>query len=405
MPKFKPQIRTAEKISDGTCNIKIRVTHNRDVRYVATKHYVKPEHFDNETGRAIPCKGPDKFTASEANRINDSLTLSIATMLSKCNDQKNIQHIDTASLMTLLRDKRGKYDMISLIDYRIDQYRKLGNVNYRESFERTKGILTSFSGTFIPFEAVDYSFLKKLEYHMKSIKMKDGTTGMKTNSIGVHMRNIRTIYNHAITTGLVELSLYPFRKYKISREVTRHRTLAGDEIARIYRKQIADPLMAWARDMAMLSFFLIGINMKDLMYLRTIEDGRINYVRSKGKRPYSIKVYPEAMQIINRYRGEKYLLNTLENYAYYRYGTKRINKKLKDLATACNIDKPITTYYMRHSWATIARALGISKDDISYGLGHQRPSLAMTEIYVEEDQETIDLANRRVIDYINSITI
>ena len=55
---------------------------------------------------------------------------------------------------------------------------------------------------------------------------------------------------------------------------------------------------------------------------------------------------------------------------------------------------------MRHSWATIARSLGVSKDDISYALGHQKPSLEMTEIYIEEDQDTVDKVNRKVIDYI-----
>ena len=142
--------------------------------------------------------------------------------------------------------------------------------------------------------------------------------------------------------------------------------------------------------MCMLSFFLIGINMKDLMYLKSIDDGRIHYIRSKGKRHYNIKVFPEALEIFNRYQGKKYLLNTFENYADYRTATKRINAKLKALATLCNIAKPITTYYMRHSWATIAYSLKISKDLISFCLGHQMPSQEMTAIYIEDDQLAAD---------------
>jgi site-specific recombinase XerD len=406
MPKFLPTIRIKEKKADNTCNVKIRVSHNRAVRYVSTEYSIMEENFDMINNKVITSKKGDKeITQVKADRINNKLTVLIAVMIGKCEKQKNIRHMDMASLMALLRDKRREYDMISLIDDRIAQYKKLGNINYKESFERTKGILKGFSGSFIQFEAVDYNFLKRLEYHMKSVKLKNDKIGMSINSIGVHMRNIRTIFNQAITMGMVELSLYPFRKYKIGKETTRHRVLVAEQIALMHRKEIKDPLMAWARDITMLSFFLIGINMKDLLHLKKIEDGRVNYVRSKGKRPYSIKVYAEGIEIINRYHGEKYLLNTLEKYSYYRNATKRINKKLKDLATLCGIDKPITTYYMRHSWATIARSLGISKDDISYGLGHQRPSLEMTEIYVEEDQDTIDNANRKVIDHIINIPL
>lgn len=71
------------------------------------------------------------------------------------------------------------------------------------------------------------------------------------------MRNIPTIYNQAMTIGLVELSFYPFRKYRIPKETIRHRTLKAIELATLAKKKIKEPLMAWARDMFMLSFCLL----------------------------------------------------------------------------------------------------------------------------------------------------
>jgi integrase len=161
--------------------------------------------------------------------------------------------------------------------------------------------------------------------------------------------------------------------------------------------------MSWARDIFMLSFYLCGINMIDLFRLTKIEDGRIYYIRSKGKKPYNIKVYPEALEIFKKYKGSKYLLNTMENYADYRTATKRINYKLKDITEICMIKKPVSTYWCRHSWAVIGRTLNLSKDEISMGLGHQRSGLDITEIYLDESQEVIDQANRRIIDHITSI--
>ncbi|MEA1886531.1 MAG: tyrosine-type recombinase/integrase [Bacteroidota bacterium] len=140
--------------------------------------------------------------------------------------------------------------------------------------------------------------------------------------------------------------------------------------------------------------------MKDMIYLEGIEEGRIYYIRSKDKRQYSVLVQPEAMEIIERHRGKKYLLNTLDKYDDYRNATSIINKRLKDIAQLedCKISKKITTYYARHSWATIASRIGISWDTIRYALGHAGGSV--TDIYIDYDLEQVDEANRKVIDFI-----
>ena len=56
-------------------------------------------------------------------------------------------------------------------------------------------------------------------------------------------------------------------------------------------------------------------------------------------------------------------------------------------------------YWARHSWATIAFSIGISKDVISLALGHSNGS-QVTSIYINPDLKQIDNANRRVIDYV-----
>ena len=58
----------------------------------------------------------------------------------------------------------------------------------------------------------------------------------------------------------------------------------------------------------------------------------------------------------------------------------------------------LTTYWSRHSWATIAAELDIPKETISAALGHGGSSV--TDIYIDFDTRKIDAANRRVIDYV-----
>lgn len=164
----------------------------------------------------------------------------------------------------------------------------------------------------------------------------------------------------------------------------------------------------------MLMFYLIGINGIDLFHLKGITDGRIEYKREKTGKLYSIKVEPEAMEIINRYKGKEYLLNILEdnNYNYRKYmtamnrGLQKLGdferkglggKKIRDV-----LFPQITSYWARHTWATIAHKIGVSKDVISLALGHEY-GCKTTGIYIDYDLEKVDNANRQVLDYINSL--
>ena len=63
----------------------------------------------------------------------------------------------------------------------------------------------------------------------------------------------------------------------------------------------------------MLTFFLIGINKADLYELESIDNGYITYRRNKTGRIISVKVEPEAAEIIERLRvdGQAFTENRL----------------------------------------------------------------------------------------------
>ena len=60
----------------------------------------------------------------------------------------------------------------------------------------------------------------------------------------------------------------------------------------------------------------------------------------------------------------------------------------------------LSSYWSRHTWATIAAELDIPKETISAALGHNIGS-AVTSIYINFDYKKVDDANRKVIDYVN----
>ena len=59
----------------------------------------------------------------------------------------------------------------------------------------------------------------------------------------------------------------------------------------------------------------------------------------------------------------------------------------------------LTTYWARHTWATIAASLDIPNETIAAALGHGYGN-RITAIYIDFDRRKVDKANRRVIDWV-----
>lgn len=220
-------------------------------------------------------------------------------------------------------------------------------------------------------------------------------TSPSQNARNIHFRNIRTVFNRAIDEELT--ASYPFRRFKIKPTPTRKRSMSCEQMRKIFN---ADGLEQWEvkyLDFFKLSFMLIGINVVDLCGLSEITEGRIDYIRAKTHRPYSVKVEPEAMEIIKKHRGEKRLLDFAENYANYRHFYNNLCKGLNSIKGKIGI-KELTSYWARHTWATIAAELDIPDAVIGQALGHAETSV--TSIYIRRNEQKVDEANRKVLDYV-----
>ncbi|MCH5233582.1 MAG: recombinase, partial [Muribaculaceae bacterium] len=202
-----------------------------------------------------------------------------------------------------------------------------------------------------------------------------------------HFRNIRAVFNDALDDEVI--SCYPFRKFKLRYDETPKRALPIERVRDIFNLRVEE----WEQryiDCFKLIFLLCGINIVDLYGLADIVEDRVEYHMAKTHRFYSIKVEPEAMELIERWRGDKNLLCYSDTTRNYRIFYNRLAHALKG--------RGLSTYMARHSWATIARKIGVSRDDIKLALGHGAKTV--TDIYIDEDREKVDEANRRVIDFV-----
>lgn len=284
----------------------------------------------------------------------------------------------------------------------IHKYAYLREGNTRACYLHTYDRVLSFAGSAassLIFEDVTRSWLERFEKFMAQ-------TSPSKNARNIHFRNIRAVFNLAIDDGIT--THYPFRTFKIRPVKTAKRSMKIDDLRAFISAEVDDWQREY-RDLFVLSFFLIGINPKDLMELTEIVDGRVEFNRSKTRRFYSIKVEPEALEIINRYRGTRHLIDPLDRYTKYKDYLSRWNKALKTIGTTYEKGKygaksyhplfpTLSCYWARHTWATIAASLDIPKETIAHGLGHGGDTV--TDIYIDFNMAKVDEANRRIIDYV-----
>lgn len=251
------------------------------------------------------------------------------------------------------------------------------------------------------FEDIDLKWLTAFEAFCAQTASK--------NARNIHLRNIRAVFNNAIDYEIT--TAYPFRRFKIRPEATRKRSLTVEDLRELFAYPV-EPYAEIYRDVFKLIFMLIGINCADIHALKAItKDGRIEYKRAKTGRLYSIKVEPEAMEIIEKYRGVNGLLCIADRWSDSRNFRHQINKALQRIGEVERKGRggkkeiqsafpKLTTYWARHSWATIAADLDIPDAVISQALGHSSDTNSTTAIYIKRNEKKVDEANRRVLDWV-----
>ncbi len=253
--------------------------------------------------------------------------------------------------------------------------------------------------TALTFDDITKQFIGEFEQYCLT------TQGQNTASR--HLRDIRAVLIAAIDDG--KTTHYPFRKYRIKKGESRDKSLSAEELRQLFTYRCYPGCEQEAVDMFLLEFSLIGINNVDLVNLTTPNKGRIEYTRSKTHKPYSIKLEPEALAIIEKYKGKTHLLDVLERVPNYKTYFNRIGKALQKVgmvrvdgqkSTGQPILPDICMGSARTSWATIAQEeLDIDRDTIAAALGHH--TVDVTSTYLRTDwRKKVDEANRKVLDWV-----
>lgn len=387
--------------ADGTFPLKMSVSHLGRTAVISLDIDLEENQWVDKLQRVTNHKRADTINAYLGHLILDAREFILSEKRDgNLHQYKSVTELKNAiQLVIFPKDDETTSNLFMpyLLHYANTRKTKGNKQSYVNTYRKIHSLVDNADT--LTFDDIKKSWLDEIDLKMIRI-------GNSTNGRAFHFRNIRAVMNDAIDNGLTDN--YPFRRFKIKKEATRKRSLTVEQLRELFTYPVDDYQQLYL-DIFKLSFFLIGINMVDLLHAKTIDRGRLIYTRRKTHKSYSIKIEPEAMDIITKHKGEKYILNILDTRRDYLEFIRKTNQALKSIGIkrSNSLQKiggkalfpDLTTYWARHSWATIAYSIGISKDVISQALGHSS-GLAVTEIYIDRDTALVDQANRAVIDYV-----
>ena len=395
---FSYKFYTREEKNDS---LMLRITNNRKKAEMSMGLRIAQSELDAALSGSSKNIRLEKMLASWTSQIKD-LMLELSDRKQADMDAKEIRTILQERLLGIVAEKEPETANGNFTSYFQNFIDGKENKGTKGVYKHTLDKIRSFDPDvdMKRFEDIDLKWLTDFEAFCAKTASK--------NARNIHLRNIRAVFNNAIDFGIT--SAYPFRRFKIRPEATRKRSLSIEELRKLFDYPV-EPYAEIYRDCFKLIFMLCGINTVDLHALKSItKDGRIEYKRAKTGRLYSIKVEPEALEIIEKYQGNNGLLCIADRWSDSRNFRHQLNKALQRIGEVERRGRGgkkirtaefegVSSYWARHSWATIAYEIGIPKDIIAQALGHS-DGHDVTNIYIREDVRKVDEANRRVLDWV-----
>lgn len=384
-------------LKNGLFPIYLRVTINRKSKFYSTPFSCKLSEWDENQG---------EFKSKFLNALSFNKTL--RGLKDKASEVISNLEKDYETYNLILFDKyfsKKDFEGIGckeLFEKEIKLLLENDQIKYSISMNDTFKALMNFKKDLdkYVFENIDFQFLTDFENFLRKRGCNDG-------GIGVYMRNIRTIYNKAINYKIVQPQYYPFRDFKVSKYKKQNikKALTEKELQTLISFDINTmPSAKNAWYTYIFSYYARGMNFTDIAELEwsQIENNRFKYIRNKTDVLIKIqlpdnKIIQEILAFYKMYRpfNTQYVFPILKKdkneYSSVEINDRKdsvrtyYNKQLKQILKACEIDKKITFYTARHTFATTALRKDVNINIIKQSLGHKR--LSTTENYLDDFQD------------------
>lgn len=402
--KLRPSV-----VAEHEGSIYYQIIHERKVRQLLSDYKVFPAEWDDT--RSTVVANPHSVRRYIVSSIRECIRRDLARLMKidRRLDSSGVQY-SAEDVIDEFKRYSHEYSLFNYMSGIIKRLRLNGKIRTSETYKST---LNSFRHFLSGRRCQDFSCYGDdiMLEHLTSEIMEEyegwlRQRGAAPNTISFYARILRAVYNRAVEQGVID-DRSPFRHIYTGVDKTVKRALPIPLIKRIRTMDLSlSPAIDYARDMFLMSFYLRGMSLIDMAFLKKsdLRDGKVVYRRHKTGQQLIIAWTSDMQRLLDKYRenASDYLLpiikrpGTVERFTYLNAGYK-INQNLKKLAKKVGVQIPLTLYVARHSWASAARANGIPVSVISEGLGHD--SETTTQIYLASlDTSAVDKANSLIID-------
>ncbi|MBO6250371.1 MAG: site-specific integrase, partial [Muribaculaceae bacterium] len=309
MAKITLKLDTRRAKRDGTYPLKVAIYRGGKTVYMPIDLSLKKEEWNRDKQEVV--KRSDR---RELNILLQDKLASLNAEVLKIQLNGELKGMTNKQLIAKLSGN-DKQEPVNILNFYEAFVQNISNERTRDIYEVTLRKVRSFAGNRLTFEDITPSWLRAFEAFLAQ-------TAPRVNARAIHLRNLRAVLNAAIDEEIT--SNYPFRRFKIKTQQTAKRALTAEQLLQLRGAKVESYQQKYI-DLFFLGFYLIGINMVDLSRLRPFDGDRIVYERAKTHKLYSIKVEPEAREIIERYRGTELLLSLFEGIKSYRSFANRMN--------------------------------------------------------------------------------
>lgn len=393
--KFRP---SSVITKEGT--LYYQITHDRVVRQINTGYKLYPTEWHSFTSQIVVPPNAEESRYHYLLALQNNLkkeTARLAEIIVRLNRTDSAY---TADRIVELYNLRSDNDSFLLFTRNlIVQLKQIGKIPTAETYTCALNSFIRFQGeTDLLWEAVDSNLMIEYEVYLKA-------EGVCPNTSSYYMRSLRAIYNRAVEKELT-IQRYPFKHVYTGIDKTVKRAVPVTVIRQIRNLNLEhNPMLDYARDIFMFSFYTRGMSFVDMAYLKKkdLHNGILSYRRQKTNQQLFIKWEKPMQEIIDKYdtTGTPYLLPIIKDVGkderrQYKNASHLVNCKLKKIGIQLGLTIPLTTYVARHGWASIAKSKNIPISTISEAMGHDSENT--TRIYLASlNTSVIDKANSLII--------
>ena len=227
---------------------------------------------------------------------------------------------------------------------------------------------------------INNQFIYDLEAFLKYESIFKDKIGINHNSVIKYFQCFKTVCSFGLKRNIIISN--PFLVYDKKLIIKDAVFLTKEELERIENKKFSTKRLDRVKDIFIFSCYTsyspVDVENLTKSNLEKDNDGTcwINTNRAKTGIASNVPVLPQVQRIINKYaelEGEN-LLPKISN--------QKINEYLKEIADLCMIDKKLTHYVARHTFATtVTLGNGVRIENVSKMMGHT--TISMTQHYAK----------------------